>query len=82
MYNSHENELIDNNRNLHASNDAAKTANNGEKGVKTFTAEGNVLCIYEPSRTGATTTYMRSNNHRSKQKSEHFGKYYISDGKV
>jgi hypothetical protein len=42
--------------NLQASSDEAKTANSGAKGVTVFAAAGNLLCIYEPSRIGATTT--------------------------
>lgn len=44
------------NQNLHASNDEAKTAKSGEKGVTIFTTAGNALCIYAPNRIGATTT--------------------------
>ena len=44
------------NYNLQANKDDAKTASNGAKGVMHFTASGQILCIEEPSRIGATTT--------------------------
>jgi hypothetical protein len=51
--------------NLQASSDEAKTANSGAKGVTVFAAAGILLCIYEPSRIGATTTWIRIDNDHS-----------------
>lgn len=42
--------------NLLASRDEASTAKSGAKGIINLTSDGNVLCIKEPSRIGATTT--------------------------
>ena len=43
--------------NLLARSDEAKTAIRGAKGVTNWTTDGNAVCIDEPNRIGATTTW-------------------------